>query len=150
MMWLPEPPPGAIGAQSFCVRLSTQRPNTVNDSEFKLYAAMRLPTFDVDEMRLVNRPTVVARSGRSSRFLSVFPPDESADQVVMLWLRDHHVPEQAQRSISVYCSPVELPILVLIPLRPSNAALQPIRSDAIGLIERIGFAALVSGWSESV
>jgi peroxiredoxin len=63
----------------------------LSDSEFKLCDALRLPTFDVDGMRLLKRLTLVARSGRIEHvFYPVFPPDESADQVVR-WLRNHPV-----------------------------------------------------------
>ncbi len=63
----------------------------LSDSEFKLCDAVRLPTFDVDGMRLLKRLTLVARSGRIEHvFYPVFPPDESADQVVR-WLRNHPV-----------------------------------------------------------
>jgi peroxiredoxin len=63
----------------------------LSDSEFRLCDALRLPTFDVDRMRLVKRLTLIARSGRIEHvFYPVFPPNESADQVLH-WLRDHPV-----------------------------------------------------------
>jgi len=64
----------------------------LSDSEFKLCDALRLPTFDVEGMRLVKRLTLIVRSGLIEHFFyPVFPPDESADQVLR-WLRDHPVP----------------------------------------------------------
>ena len=65
----------------------------LSDSEFKLCDALRLPTFDVDGLRLVKRLTLIARSCRIEHvFYPVFPPDESADHVLR-WLRDHPVPD---------------------------------------------------------
>ena len=64
----------------------------LSDSELRLCEALRLPTFDVDGMRLVKRLTWIARGGRIEHvFYPVFPPNESADQVLG-WLRDHPVP----------------------------------------------------------
>jgi peroxiredoxin len=61
----------------------------LSDAEFKLCDALRLPTFEVDGMRLVKRLTMVVRGGRIEHvFYPVFPPNESADQVVR-WLGDH-------------------------------------------------------------
>ena len=51
--------------------------------------AMRMPTFDVAGMRLVKRLSLVVRGGRVEHvFYPVFPPDESAEQVLR-WLREH-------------------------------------------------------------
>jgi peroxiredoxin len=64
----------------------------LSDSEFKLCDALRLPTFEVDGMRLVKRLTLIVRGGRIEHvFYPVFPPNESADQVLR-WLRDNPVP----------------------------------------------------------
>jgi len=61
----------------------------LSDAEFRLCDAMRLPTFEVAGMRLVKRLTLVVRGGRVEHvFYPVFPPNESANQVV-LWLREH-------------------------------------------------------------
>jgi peroxiredoxin len=64
----------------------------LSDCEFKLCDALRLlPTFDVDGMRLLKRLTLIAWRGRTEHiFYPVFPPDQSADQVLS-WLRDHSV-----------------------------------------------------------
>jgi peroxiredoxin len=52
----------------------------LSDSEFKLCDALRLPTFDVDGMRLLKRLTFIAWRGRIEHiFYPVFPPDQSAD-----------------------------------------------------------------------
>jgi peroxiredoxin len=64
----------------------------LSDSEFRLCDALRLPTFEVDGMRLVKRLTLIVRGGRIEHvFYPVFPPNESADQVLR-WLRDNPIP----------------------------------------------------------
>ncbi|MBV8863769.1 MAG: peroxiredoxin [Acidobacteriaceae bacterium] len=61
----------------------------LSDSQFKLCDELRLPTFEVDGMRLVKRITLIVRDGRIEQvFYPVFPPDESAFQVVH-WLENH-------------------------------------------------------------
>jgi peroxiredoxin len=63
----------------------------LSDAEFKLCDAMRLPTFEVEGMRLVKRLTLIVRAGRVEHVLyPVFPPNESANQVLS-WLRDHPI-----------------------------------------------------------
>jgi peroxiredoxin len=65
----------------------------LSDAEFKLCDALRLPTFEVDGMRLVKRLTLIVRAARIEHvFFPVFPPNESADQVTR-WLRAHLVPD---------------------------------------------------------
>jgi peroxiredoxin len=64
----------------------------LSDSEFRLCDALRLPTFEVDGMRLVSRLTVIVRRGRIEHvFYPVFPPNESAGQVLR-WLGDNPIP----------------------------------------------------------
>jgi peroxiredoxin len=64
----------------------------LSDAEFRLCEALRLPTFEVDGMRLLRRLTLIVRGGRIEHvFYPVFPPNESADQV-MRWLQDHPIP----------------------------------------------------------
>jgi peroxiredoxin len=64
----------------------------LSDAGFKLCDALRLPTFEVDGIRLVKRLTLVVRGGRIEHvFYPVFPPNQSADQV-MHWLRAHPIP----------------------------------------------------------
>jgi peroxiredoxin len=59
----------------------------LNDAEFKLCDALSLPTFEVGGVRLLKRLTLIVRSGRIEQvFYPVFPPNESAEQV-MRWLR---------------------------------------------------------------
>ena len=65
--------------------------DVLSDAEFALCDALRLPTFDVvaggTPRRLLKRLTLVVSSGRIEHaFYPVFPPNESADQV-MAWLR---------------------------------------------------------------
>jgi peroxiredoxin len=64
----------------------------LSDAEFKLCDALRLPTFEVDGMRLMKRLTLIVRGGRIEQvFYPVFPPNESANQVLH-WLRAHPIP----------------------------------------------------------
>jgi peroxiredoxin len=63
----------------------------LSDAEFQLCDALRLPTFDVEGMRLVKRLTLIVRAGRIEHvFYPVFPPNESANQLLR-WLRDHPI-----------------------------------------------------------
>jgi peroxiredoxin len=63
----------------------------LSDCESKLCDALRLPTFEVDGMRLVKRITLVVREGRIEHvFYPVFPPDESAECVIR-WLEEHPI-----------------------------------------------------------
>jgi peroxiredoxin len=63
----------------------------LSDAEFKLCDELRLPTFEVEGLRLVKRLTLIVRGGRIEHvFYPVFPPDESAEQVVR-WLQDHPI-----------------------------------------------------------
>jgi peroxiredoxin len=66
----------------------------LTDAELKLCDRLRLPTFEVDGMRLLRRLTMVVRGGRIEHvFYPVFPPNESAEQVLR-WLRKHPIPIQ--------------------------------------------------------
>jgi len=59
----------------------------LSDAEFKLTNTLRLPTFEVDGMRLLKRLTLIVREGRIEHvFYPVFPPDQSAAEVVR-WLK---------------------------------------------------------------
>lgn len=61
----------------------------LSDAEFELCDALRLPTFSADGMHLIKRLTLIIRNGRIEHvFYPVFPPDQSANQVVE-WLREH-------------------------------------------------------------
>jgi peroxiredoxin len=63
----------------------------LSDVEFKLVDALRLPTFEVDGVRLVKRLSLVVRHGRIQHvFYPVFPPNESAGEVVG-WLKAHSI-----------------------------------------------------------
>ncbi len=63
----------------------------LSDAEFELCDALRLPTFEVNGVRLVKRLTLIVREGRIEHaFYPVFPPNESASQVLS-WLRDHKI-----------------------------------------------------------
>jgi len=66
----------------------------LTDAEFKLCDQLGLPTFEVDGMRLLRRLTLIVRGGRIEHvFYPVFPPNESAEQVLR-WLRKHPIPMQ--------------------------------------------------------
>src|SRR5579872_4916934 len=61
----------------------------LSDAKFELCDALRLPTFEVEGTRLVKRITLIVRNGRIEHvFYPVFPPNESADEVLG-WLRAH-------------------------------------------------------------
>jgi peroxiredoxin len=66
----------------------------LTDAEFKLCDQLHFPTFEVNGMRLLKRLTMVVRGGRIEHvFYPVFPPNESAEQVLR-WLRKHPIPIQ--------------------------------------------------------
>jgi peroxiredoxin len=61
----------------------------LSDARFALTDALRLPTFEVDGMRLIKRLTLIVRNGRIEHvFYPVFPPDASAAEVIA-WLERH-------------------------------------------------------------
>ena len=63
----------------------------LSDAGFALVESLRLPTFEVDDMRLVKRLTLIVRDGRIEQvFYPVFPPDASAAQVLD-WLERYPV-----------------------------------------------------------
>jgi len=63
----------------------------LSDAGFEFTTALRLPTFEVEGRRLIKRLTLVIRDGAIEHvFYPVFPPDESAADVVR-WLRAHPV-----------------------------------------------------------
>jgi peroxiredoxin len=61
----------------------------LSDARFALVDALRLPTFEADGMRLIKRLSLIVRDQRIEHvFYPVFPPDESAAQVIR-WLERH-------------------------------------------------------------
>lgn len=63
----------------------------LSDAEFRLCDGLRLPTFEVDRVKLIKRLTLIVRQKRIEHvFYPVFPPNESADQVIR-WLQDHPI-----------------------------------------------------------
>jgi|SRR5579863_3392133 len=63
----------------------------LSDADQKLSNALRLPTFEVEGMRLLKRLTIVIRGGRIEHvFYPVFPPNESAEHVIR-WMRQHPI-----------------------------------------------------------
>jgi peroxiredoxin len=63
----------------------------LSDARFALSDALRLPTFEVEGMRLIKRLTLIVRDQRIEHvFYPVFPPDGSAAQVIR-WLGRHPI-----------------------------------------------------------
>ena len=63
----------------------------LSDFQFQLCDALRLPTFAVESTRLLKRLTLIVRAGRVKHvFYPVFPPNESADQVLR-WIGENPV-----------------------------------------------------------
>ncbi len=61
----------------------------LSDAQFAFTDALKMPTFDVDGMRLTKRITLIAYNNRVVHcFYPVFPPDQNAAQVVD-WLQRH-------------------------------------------------------------
>ena len=59
----------------------------LSDEAFELCDFLRLPTFEVAGERLLKRLTLIVREGRIEHvFYPVFPPNESADEVLR-WLK---------------------------------------------------------------
>jgi len=64
----------------------------LSDAEYKLCDALRLPTFEVDGVRLLKRLTLIIRDGRIEHvFYPVFPSNENAAEVLR-WLLGHPIP----------------------------------------------------------
>jgi len=58
----------------------------LSDEELEFAQALRLPTFEVDGMKLIKRITLIVRDGTITKvFYPVFPPDRNADEVTE-WL----------------------------------------------------------------
>lgn len=63
----------------------------LSDASFTFAEALRLPTFEVEGLRLIKRLTLVARNGRVTKhFYPVFPPDKHIDEL-LVWLQAHGV-----------------------------------------------------------
>ncbi|EUJ11649.1 Peroxiredoxin [Methylophilaceae bacterium 11] len=61
----------------------------LSDHQFVFAEALQLPTFEVDQMRLTKRVTLLVLNGRIEHYIyPVFPPDQNATQV-MDWLTRH-------------------------------------------------------------
>lgn len=58
----------------------------LSDSELAFTRALRLPTFEVDSMILIERVTLIVANGKVEKlFYPVFPPDKNPDEVIK-WL----------------------------------------------------------------
>lgn len=63
--------------------------DVLSDADLEFTRALELPTFEVDGMTLIKRITLILRDGTIEKvFYPVFPPDESANEVVA-WLMAH-------------------------------------------------------------
>lgn len=61
----------------------------LSDARLEFASAMRLPTFEVQSMRLLKRLTLVIRDGIVEHvFYPVFPPDRNPEEVID-WLAEH-------------------------------------------------------------
>ena len=55
----------------------------LSDEKLEFAQALRLPTFEVDGMKLIKRITLIVRDGKIVKvFYPVFPPDKNAEEVV--------------------------------------------------------------------
>ena len=84
---------GLSAQSSECQREMAKRLNLpfeiLSDADFQFCDALRLPTFQIDSMRLLKRLTMVVRGTRIEHvFFPVFSPEQSADAVLQ-WLNDH-------------------------------------------------------------
>ncbi|MEL7034208.1 MAG: peroxiredoxin [Cyanobacteria bacterium J06592_8] len=60
----------------------------LSDCHFQFTEALKLPTFEVERMRLLKRMTLIVKAGEIIKvFYPVFPPDQNAEQVIE-WLRN--------------------------------------------------------------
>jgi peroxiredoxin len=63
----------------------------LSDAKFEFCDALRLPTFEVEGMRLIKRLTLVIRNNEIERvFYPVFPPDQNANEVFH-WLQSRGI-----------------------------------------------------------
>ncbi len=77
----------SLGEQSEFSRRVNLPYELLNDSDFQLVDALRLPTFEFRSKRFVKRLALVARRARIDQvFYPVFPPDKNAE-VVLDYLR---------------------------------------------------------------
>ena len=61
----------------------------LSDEKLELARALKLPTFEADGMLLIRRLTLIVTEGAIEKvFYPVFPPDKSADEVIV-WLLAH-------------------------------------------------------------
>lgn len=61
----------------------------LSDAEYKLCNALKLPTFEVEGVRLLKRVTLIIRNGKIEHvFYPVFPSNENAAEVIR-WLRNN-------------------------------------------------------------
>jgi peroxiredoxin len=58
----------------------------LSDGSFAFAQALRLPMFELEDMRLIKRVTLIAKDGKIVKhFYPVFPPDRNTDEV-LAWL----------------------------------------------------------------
>ena len=69
----------------------------LSDERLAFATAMRLPTFDINGLRLLKRLTLIIRDGTVEHvFYPVFPPDQNASQVLD-WLRSNPLDSVVRR-----------------------------------------------------
>lgn len=61
----------------------------LSDASFQFAQNLRLPMFEIDNMRLTKRVTLIAKDGKiQTYFYPVFPPDKNVEDV-LAWLKTH-------------------------------------------------------------
>ncbi|MDC0831428.1 peroxiredoxin [Geitlerinema sp. CS-897] len=61
----------------------------LSDCDLSFAEALKLPTFEIADLQLIKRVTLIAKYGKIVKvFYPVFPPDRNADEVIN-WLQNH-------------------------------------------------------------
>ncbi|PPT07397.1 Alkyl hydroperoxide reductase subunit C-like protein [Geitlerinema sp. FC II] len=61
----------------------------LSDCDLSFAEALKLPTFEIADLQLIKRVTLIAKYGKIVKvFYPVFPPDRNADEVID-WLQNH-------------------------------------------------------------
>ncbi|MFG6098048.1 peroxiredoxin [Leptothoe sp. ISB3NOV94-8A] len=61
----------------------------LSDRDLSFAQVLKLPTFEIEDLRLIKRVTLIAKAGKIAKvFYPVFPPDSNADEVID-WLRNN-------------------------------------------------------------
>ena len=63
----------------------------LSDRDLRFAHVLKLPTFEIEDLRLVKRVTLIVKAGKIVKvFYPVFPPDSNADEVID-WLRNNAI-----------------------------------------------------------